>query len=341
MASYSKTLTDSAAILDRHSWNEMILTWDDYTGTWDSYGELTITSLHTHGRTLTDAITNTDAIQKILTMHKTLSDAITHTETISKLAVRNLTDSITHTQIFEKIATVIREIDDWLPLSPYYLIKIIKKPETETITMTEAITRNTIKRISEVLGLADIYQSYSTYIRTLTDAIGITEYDWTWDKMTLTWDDYTQEWDAYRNSLWIRIITLKTYSDTLQFADYVLRKPIKIVSDTLSHSEAITRIIKLFRTEILNLAENLLTRANLGIVIIDYLQFTENITTKFREYFLKARGRIKNVIFSGIIRSEKVDGNIRNTQTIVGKISQIKPEGKIEDQTIIGKIDQS
>jgi hypothetical protein len=239
------------------------------------------------------------------------------------------------------IQIIVRELEDWLPLTPDRILKTISQTKTEALTMTGSIVRQATKNMAETLHLTEAISFVSNIIRTLTDTLGITEYDWTWDKMTLTWDDYTQAWDEYRNSLWIRIVTLKSVSDAITLTESITRKSIKVLTEEMSLTETITKVIKLIRSEALKMTEYLSFQMNLGLIFIDALTLTENLVSKFKEFFRKAQGRIRNIILSGIIKSERVDGLISNSPNISGKISQVKPEGKIKDQTLIGKIDQN
>jgi len=390
MASYSKTLTEEMGVLDRRSWNDMILTWDNYTGTWDSYGNIPILSYLTRIRTLIETLTLTEAIAKIKVYVRTLTDSIahtlsairttgkvflnsiTHTETFSRIVtfIRTLTDSITHTESFSRIATFIRTLTDSITHTEALAKKIVRtlsdliaytetfikalvRTLTETITyiaendyilikgreLTDALThtdmliKSLVRQLSETLGLTETFSRISTNIRNFTETLNIGEFDWTWDKMTLTWDDYTEQWDYYRNSLWVRIITLKTMSDTLNLADSILKKGIKVLVETITQTETIRRVIKLLRTDVILLGENFYSRANLALVFQDTIHLTESFIKRLFQQFVKAVGTIRSMEIIGRTNLIEFTGS-----KIIGGAKGMYFKGKIKAQDIIGKI---
>jgi hypothetical protein len=341
MASYSQTLTEIAGVQDSHCWNEMVGNWDDYTQDWDYYGELAVYTLRTRIRTLTEALTGSPTIQMILTLHRTLTDAITHSTARVVGIVRTLTDSITQATDFSRIHTAVREVDDWLPLAPDTIIKAIKKLEEISLSFSETILKLPVKRLSETLNLTATFSRIVGYIKNLSDSVSITEYDWEWDKMTLNWDDYTMEWESYGTAFWIRIVTAKLYSDSISLAASIIRRPAKIFTETITNSETIKKIVKLVRSEAIALTTYVQTRANLTWIFSDILALTENFTLKFREFLKLAIAKISNVILSGRIEQENVQGRISDSpQKFAHGVSNENKRGKIKNQTITGKIKQ-
>lgn len=283
MATYTKTITEELAVLDRRSWSDLSYTWDDYVQDWDSYGEM----------------------------------------------------PITHYQI------TLRTIWNELPFIPDVIIKMIKKPQAETLTMTETIVRKRRTSLIETLHLTETLSRLAIFSRTLLDTLSILEWDWTWDKMTQTWDDYAESWDNYGNSIWVRIITLKAVSDTLNLAETITKKAIKNLTDAISHSETMTRVIKLLRTETLAMTEYLAFQLNLSLRFQDTITLTENFLKLFKEFFIGAIGRIRNQNISGTIKQNTISGRISDAPGIVeGRIREIQPRGNIQNQDIIGKITQ-
>jgi hypothetical protein len=208
--------------------------------------------------------------------------------------------------------------------------------------MTETIAKKATRTLIETLHLTEAFSRLAIFSRTLLDTLTVSEYDWTWDKMTLTWDDYTQSWDDYRSSLWIRIIDLKSVNDTLHLADSLSKRAIKNLTDAISHSETMTRVIKLLRAETLAMTEYLSFQLNLGLMFSDTLHLTENFYKLFRDFFIGAIGRIRNQTISGTIKQNRISGRISDAPGIIeGRIREIQPRGNIQNQGIIGRIKQN
>lgn len=231
MASYSKTLTDDLGVADRHTWSEMIYSWDTYTLTWDDYGDIPITRVWTAGRIFTETLINTEAFSKIATMHRTLTDSISHAETIIKQPIKRLSEAISHTETFSRISTAIRTLTDAITHTDS-IMHTVAKNFAEALTMTENFIRKPVKRFSEVLGMTENFVRMQMFIRTLTDAISVAETNITWDMMTASWDDYNEDWDYYSKAFVMIKILKRTLTDSASFVDAITTKILQVVKGT-------------------------------------------------------------------------------------------------------------
>jgi len=364
MASYSETLTDIAGVLDNRSWNDMTLTWDDYTGTWDSYGEIPITSLHTHIRTLTSGITQTEAIQLIAVAHRNLTDGITHTLSLANKVIRTLTDSITHTTFLTK--TVIKSVNDSISHTETVLknviraladsithtvslIKSVVRTLTDSITQTEAmnkvltavrelfdwfpLTQDTIIKIIKRMTAEAITHTESfakTTTKVLTDPWTITEVFKSVTTFirnltdTLSVAEYDWTWDK---------MTL-TWDDYTQEWDAYRNSFLVRIITLRNYTDAITLSGSIIKKAIKNLSETI-TQAETfdriikllrtdAIALVENISFQLNLTLIFNDAIALTENFTK--LFKGYITST------------IGKISDIIPSGMIRKSKIEGRI---
>jgi hypothetical protein len=228
MASYSKTLTDDLGVADRHTWSEMIYSWDTYTGTWDSYGDIPVTKILTAIRSFIETITNTESFSRIAVAHRTLIDSISHSETLLIKYIKTFTETINHSEVLSRILTAIRTLTDEITHTDS-VIQSITKNLTEAMTLTASLTKSTIKNIANAISMTERFANIRYYVRTLTETLNVSETDWTWDMMTSTWDDYTENWNYYSKSFSIIKILVRSVSDGIEMTENILVRSMSMI----------------------------------------------------------------------------------------------------------------
>ena len=231
MASYSKTLTDDLGVADRHTWSEMIYSWDTYTGTWDSYGDIPIQRVWTAGRVFVETLTHTEAFSKIATMHRTLSDSISHVEALIRQPIKRFSEAISHTEAFSRISTAIRTLTETITHTDSIMHHLTKN-FADAISHVETLIKSPVKRIAETLAMTESFTRLQMFIRTLTDSITVSEIDWTWDMMSATWDDYTENWDYYSKAFVLIKILKRTLTDSITHTDTIITRILHYIKFT-------------------------------------------------------------------------------------------------------------
>ena len=231
MASYSKTLTDDLGVADRHTWSEMIFSWDTYTGTWDDYGDIPITRVWTAGRIFTETLSHTEIFASIATMHRTFTDSISHAEALIRNPVKIIAEAISHTETFSRVSTAIRTLTETLTHTDS-IVQQVAKNFFETLTHTETLLKQPIKRLVETLAMTEFFTRLQMFIRTLTDAISVAETNITWDMMTASWDDYDENWDYYSKAFVVIKVLVRTITDSMNFVDAITTRILHYIKFT-------------------------------------------------------------------------------------------------------------
>lgn len=115
MASYLKEFTEDLGVADRHTWSEMIYSWDTYTGTWDSYGDIAIQRILTTKRIFTETLNHTENFSNFVYHNfiKNLNDTISISENIAKKTIKNISEII-EMSVFSRASITIKTLMETL-----------------------------------------------------------------------------------------------------------------------------------------------------------------------------------------------------------------------------------
>lgn len=239
MTVYSKTLTDDMGVADRHTWSEMIYSWDTYTGSWDSYGDIPVQRIFTAGITFTETLTQTEIFSTIATIHRSFIDSISYTENFVKKPIKMLSEALSHTEAFNRVSTAIRTLTEAITHTDSVMHRVSKNL-VENLTMTGSLIKKSVKRFSETLGMTQFFSRTQMFTRTLTDAISIAETNITWDMMTASWDDYNENWDYYSKAFVLIKILKRTIDDSITATDTILTRILQYIKFTYLKTREVT-----------------------------------------------------------------------------------------------------
>lgn len=114
---------------------------------------LTASMIRNIVRTLSETITHTDTVLKVKVQFKLLTETLSHTDTIIRSLARTLTETITHSDTFQRTLVLFRTL-------------------TETLTNTDTVLKQAGRTLSEVVTMTDTF--IKTVSRTLTETVTLT-----------------------------------------------------------------------------------------------------------------------------------------------------------------------
>lgn len=130
------------------------------------------------------------------------------------------------------------------------LTKQISKPLTEAISFADSVLKTISRQFSETLNLADTIEKVKSYVKELTESVSLT------DTFKAVANKVLQETVNLADT--ISFLISKTFSEAVNLADTIIKKTIKVFSESISYADSIIKtIVKAAFTETVSLADSL------------------------------------------------------------------------------------